>query len=533
MTSDKLMEPASEPSPRKTVFYVMAALILVLASAFRFWDLSAAPLWMDEAFTVLAARLPLRAILLEAIDNHPPLSYAIQALWTDMFPALSLARVPAALEGVLTVLIVIAAMRDLVSRQAALWSGALLAVLPGHIWFSQDARMYPLLLLGLAVALWGAIGIADGRRRRYYAIFYVGGGAIAIYSHFVALVFLAALNVALCCALVALPGSRHDFIRLLRANAILFVVSIPWFVQLLAVGRSFPGLGASGGFVATAFFLRNAIGFPSLDSLSGAALLCLLVGLACVGGVIAWRSNRPALAVALVVSAPVYVVIITALNVVTPILATRVFLPLVLPLVMLVGAALGARRAPTALIVSGLILVGGATVATIVEHPRRTKHDAPRTALSAALDAGYAGAPIINCHFLNATAYVVAEEELHQTQMPVITLDSGVAMRFDSNAFQMVRMSMSKLRSVDAEETDRFIGGGYIYKGGLTSALQDHDKAIVIAEPCPAGDRFAQVATSQLEKLGFRSVKNYTFAAPGRPVMERGESEMILFERNR
>lgn len=140
------------------VFAAAIALVLAVAALFRFMNLSRAPLWMDEAFTVLAARLSPSEIAFNEIDNHPPLVYLIQSFWTDAFSKLSLTCVPAAAAGTLTVAIVIFTNWSLWSRAAAIWAGILLAVSTGHIYYSQDARLYPFLVLGLAGSTWGLIG---------------------------------------------------------------------------------------------------------------------------------------------------------------------------------------------------------------------------------------------------------------------------------------------------------------------------------------------------------------------------------------
>ena len=95
-------------------FAVFASTIVVLGFSIRFWQLSSAPVWMDEAFTYLVSRLPLSDILFDRIDNHPPLSYAIQHLWTSVAPSVTFLRVPSAVAGGLTVAVAIFAGADLI-----------------------------------------------------------------------------------------------------------------------------------------------------------------------------------------------------------------------------------------------------------------------------------------------------------------------------------------------------------------------------------------------------------------------------------
>jgi mannosyltransferase len=169
--------------------------ILVVACATRFYGISQLPLWMDEIYTYFVATRPLHDIVFNELDNHPPLYYALQHFWLLSFPDIATFRFPAAAIGSVTAIVVALATSDLVNRRAGLAAGALLALSTGHIYFSQDARMYTLLTLGLSLSTWGLIGaLQSDKRRSFYWIAYVIGGAIAIYSQIVALIYLPILN---------------------------------------------------------------------------------------------------------------------------------------------------------------------------------------------------------------------------------------------------------------------------------------------------------------------------------------------------
>jgi uncharacterized membrane protein len=309
------------------VFLCGSALVVLLGMALRFWDLSSAPLWIDESFTVLAGRLPLRDMLLNQIDLHPPLLYVIQHLWTELFPALSLTRVPAAVAGTLTVVVVIASTADLLSRRAALWAGLLVAVSTGHIYYSQDARMYPFLVLGLALASWGLIGsIIPNRTRPWvYSGLYIFGALIAVYAHFVGSVYLLAINLA--CIVIFLHDFQPDrFWRWFVENLLVAFASIPWLLQVLSTGRTFPGLGVINlDAKVLAFVVRNAMGYAGLPPVFDIPVMVLLFGLA-VGGVWAtWREKRHFFALVSLAGLVLYPAIILGLNLKTPIIAARAF----------------------------------------------------------------------------------------------------------------------------------------------------------------------------------------------------------------
>jgi uncharacterized membrane protein len=124
----------------------------VLRTAF----LGAKSVWLDEAFSIAAAAIPLSDLpgWLMRVDHHPPLYYALLHGWMRLA-----GDSPAAVRG-LSVLLSSAAIPFLYSatlqlggRRAATAAGALLALSPWQVAFAQEARMYALLVLASAATL--------------------------------------------------------------------------------------------------------------------------------------------------------------------------------------------------------------------------------------------------------------------------------------------------------------------------------------------------------------------------------------------
>jgi uncharacterized membrane protein len=135
------------------LFWATLAIITILAALLRFWNLSEVPIWQDEAVTRAFAQLDLWTLLTKNIDNHPPLSYVVQHFWHKINPDLAAGRVPAAVAGTASVAVVMLFLRDSVNTRAALIGGVFLALSTSHIFYSQDARMYAYIVLGLIIAL--------------------------------------------------------------------------------------------------------------------------------------------------------------------------------------------------------------------------------------------------------------------------------------------------------------------------------------------------------------------------------------------
>ncbi len=198
---------ADDARPRRDLAdgpYIIGLLIIFLVGCVaRFYQLGHTPIWMDEAYSYFVSTQPLGNIAFNKIDNHPPLFYILQHFWNELNSNPELIRFPAAAIGSLTVLIVALATSDLLNRVAGLAAGALFALSTGHIYFSQEARMYTLLCLGLALATWGLLGLMTRDRNKLYAAAYLIGAGISVYSQAVALIYLAILNGLALCLLAA------------------------------------------------------------------------------------------------------------------------------------------------------------------------------------------------------------------------------------------------------------------------------------------------------------------------------------------
>ncbi|MCK5130921.1 MAG: glycosyltransferase family 39 protein [Candidatus Sabulitectum sp.] len=90
-----------------------------------------------------------------APDIHPPgyqiLMFCIQRTIGNSETAL---RLPSAVAGILTIPVIYLLGRKLLNDSAGLLASAILAVAPIHIWFSQEARPYSILILLTAISVY-------------------------------------------------------------------------------------------------------------------------------------------------------------------------------------------------------------------------------------------------------------------------------------------------------------------------------------------------------------------------------------------
>jgi len=131
--------------------------LLAVALVARFGTLGLQSFWYDEAYTpVHVVHRGLGATLRSVAhtENNPPLWYVLAWGWSRVLGSGVLAlRSLSALAGVATVAVAWATGRELGTRRTAVVLGAMVAVNPLFVWYSQEARPYALFGLLSAASL--------------------------------------------------------------------------------------------------------------------------------------------------------------------------------------------------------------------------------------------------------------------------------------------------------------------------------------------------------------------------------------------
>lgn len=298
----------------------------------------------DEGYSWLVASAPRPGLFLDLLaryENTPPLFYLLLSPLPLHGDEVWL-RLPSILGGVACVPVLYAAVRALLDTRAALLSALALSVAPYAVSFSNYARGFTLAALGTLMALWAAARLGRGAPARWWWL-YAGGAVAALYSEYVAALFL----VPLALAMVAMrPGPRTFGLSLAP-----FLALAPWMGQIER-SRDFAGVtkvdptypGPSPGSlrdtaVTLAFGQHGTAGAVGVRWVQFLAVAAVMVG-AMVG--VARRSRPAALLLA----------------------GTAVGGLVLHALTALVGPGVFAPRYMTALIPFGAALVGGAVAAS-------------------------------------------------------------------------------------------------------------------------------------------------------------------------
>jgi 4-amino-4-deoxy-L-arabinose transferase-like glycosyltransferase len=140
--------------------FVALGLLTLLAAALRFYKLGAWGFWRDEVFTIGLYEDGFNYNLWRSSSASALIQMTVRALGTSEWSA----RLVPALVGVMSVPVLYFGLRRMIGRGATWIALLLLAVAPWHLYWSQNARFYTLLLLFYTLALSTAfIGFEEDR----------------------------------------------------------------------------------------------------------------------------------------------------------------------------------------------------------------------------------------------------------------------------------------------------------------------------------------------------------------------------------
>ena len=306
----------------------------------------------------------------------PPLSFVLSWLTAKIGSGHEWLRLPSLVAGTVTIPLIYAVGRQLVSRTAGLVAAAAVTLSPMMIYYSTEARAYALMVAFLAGSTLAMLTALRGSRRRWWVV-YGGLSCLALYSHYTAAFPLAAQLLWL---LWAHPGAR---VPAILANVGAAVAYVPWIPGYVADTKSvtiplvnvlFPL-----NFHAARLAVEQwALGYPyvTVRQVPGIALASLIVagialaGAGALGRVLigARRSGEPVarslaripkaavLVAALALSAPVGEAIYSAVG--THVLGTRNLNASWPGLALAIGALVAAAPRALGVVSCALVLVG-------------------------------------------------------------------------------------------------------------------------------------------------------------------------------
>ncbi len=294
--------PPGSAFSRKTVW--LTVILTLLALGLRFYHLSHQSLWIDELYSLTAARVPLGDVYLYStkFNSMPTFSLLLKASLPESNKDIEWsARCLSALAGTLSVPVFVAIVYFWWRRAGvALLAGLLLAVNPLHIWYSQETRAYALMLFfGLLTILFLELHFYS--RRSEWLTLYLLSALAAISLHRTALVFPALCLVWHVLDLCRQRKSRREIFQQLLIHVPLWVAALALMLIKLNPSPERAGSVLQFGYSFMTFLGGYSFG-PSLNQIQSSgpmaalsaswlqsALLLLVFAAVAWAGSLCWR----------------------------------------------------------------------------------------------------------------------------------------------------------------------------------------------------------------------------------------------------
>ena len=262
---------------RELTKYTIALLAIVLVGAFlRLYHIGAQSLGVDDTWSVSVSQLSLHDIVqTTAADVHPPLYYFLLHYWMAYFGTSELAvKLPSIVFGVLSIIVVYALGRQLFDERAGLLAAFILAVSSFNIRYSQEVRMYSLLVLLGLLSMNFFIQLSKRSTPITWAG-YVISTTLLLYTHAYGLFLLIAQNLYVVSLLVVSRKDAFWWRRWAVLQLVVIILFAPWIPVLIhQTGATSSGQQAS-------FWLAlkhvSADVVATLTSYAGGMLLLLAI----------------------------------------------------------------------------------------------------------------------------------------------------------------------------------------------------------------------------------------------------------------
>lgn len=189
----------------------LALLAILLVAIFtRTYQLGAEDLWLDEAIAVSISSDSLGGLLKASFpDGNPPLYYLLLHYWMWWFGDSEFSvRLPSALFGICSVAMMYKVGSVLFGKATGLIGASILALSAYHIFYSQEARTYSMMVLLTLVSYYFFLRLLEGGNRKVL-VGYVLSTAALMYSHYYGLFFVVAQTLFLL-GFYSLGGRRRE-----------------------------------------------------------------------------------------------------------------------------------------------------------------------------------------------------------------------------------------------------------------------------------------------------------------------------------
>ena len=210
-------------------------LILLFSIILRLYGLSKESIWIDEAYSLeLSSRSFSEITIGTANDQHPPFYYYLLKIWMFGTTNLIKARYLSVLLGVINIIQIFYFSRYLfkTNKKNIYIITSLIAISPIHIWYSQEIRMYILLLvLTTASTFFFTKLISENYSKKQFA-YYVILNLFSIYTHNYAIFIILFQFLFTCFLSISKKITKKMFLKIIFGFFFVLISYSPWIIIL-------------------------------------------------------------------------------------------------------------------------------------------------------------------------------------------------------------------------------------------------------------------------------------------------------------
>ena len=216
----------------KTIF-ITFTLLFAVGTVFRLYHLGAHSLWLDEIGQVVIASANWQQ-LFTLVGHHlsPPLDYILLKGVLILGNSDWAVRLPAFLYGIASIPVIYLLARRISGSETALITTTLFAFLPMAIAFSQEARMYSLLLLLSLVSYYLTILACEKISWKVGLGLGLVNGSLLL-THYFGIIVIAMEMIILSAILIKKDVKNSSWLILLLSLVVSLSVFMPWIAIFL------------------------------------------------------------------------------------------------------------------------------------------------------------------------------------------------------------------------------------------------------------------------------------------------------------
>jgi 4-amino-4-deoxy-L-arabinose transferase-like glycosyltransferase len=319
--------------------------VILIALGLRLIHLNTHDFWSNELFSIYWVHNSFSFLWGQGflLETNPPFYFTLLKFWTSWFGEQEgTVRLLSVIPSVLCIPVIYQVGKTLCDRWTGMFAAGLLAIAPIQLQIAQLGRCYALLSLLVALTMWGLARILkDDKQSRFGFGLYVFAAITMIYTHVTGSIILAALNISVLS--YCLYSKRIRTLGLLLvSNVCIFLAAVPELFamvnQVHSANLSYLVSMSPVGWLCQAFALMTGINI-TINFLTLSLLASALLGLVTLICLLP-RVLKSGASVLLVQAPALFILFMAILDQARPVIQFEVLDWIVLPLCLLVGAAL-------------------------------------------------------------------------------------------------------------------------------------------------------------------------------------------------